>query len=378
MPDHSWSRPPARRRRLGFVAAVLVAGACGSGATPATTQAAATSAPNTTPAQPPTTTTTQPPTVTSLTPTTAATSTTVAPATTAAPESPAILVAGPEGIALVDKQPLVLPPDETELGEWVDAIPDGAGGLVYAGVGQDAQVIWWWPAAAAEPQLISFKPGRALHDAAVINGRPTAIVVDDPDPSPETEPEGFVQLITLEDGTTTTVRMVAGIEFGPSQVSYGDGVFLVTEVNDGCGALYAFDRSGNDVDLAGLPEPPCEIHFEVPYSGAAFGPADTGFAYVEQRTIPSEEPGGTISGAELVVVGSDGAEQRRIALNTGDELLGRVSFDGRWAIVEGGYDFDLEGRSQPVLVDTETGTVTRPDITGSRAVRLAASPVELG
>lgn len=334
----------------------------------------------TTTTQPPTTTvTTQPPTTTT-TSTASATTTTPAPTTTAAPvggDVPPILAAGPNGIQILGGETL-LPAIADEPGVWVDAVPDGRGGLVYAAAGDAAQIIWWWPAGAAEPVNVSFKPGRILHDVAEVGGRPLAVVVDNPDPSPDVEPEDYLQLVDLETGgATDTGRQVGGIEWGVSQVSHRDGVVLVTEVNHSCGDLYATDLAGADVSLPGLPVPGCEVHFEVPYAGAAFAP-DGGYAYVERHYTQTDEPGGRVTGSDLVVIGAEGAEAARIDLDTGNEHLGDVAFDGRWVIVGGEFD-PVEGRDRdPLLVDVVEGTVTRIDGNGAFSFRFAPSPLQVG
>ncbi len=365
-----------RRAFATAAAMLLLAAACGDdgGSTTAPPATEPTVAPTSTIAPITTTTTFAPP----------ATTTTAAPTTTTAPVSttttmalpadiPDILTAGPGGIGLL-AGPTLIPPVDPDIGLWIDAIPDGAGGLAYVGVGQDAPNIWWWPAGAAEPTQGSFKPGRILHDAAVIDGRPTAIVVDNPDPSPDAEPEDFVQLIDLATLETTTGRQVGGIEWGASQVSYRDGVFLVTEINHSCGALVAFDVAGADVDLPGLPEPPCLVHFEVPYGGADFGPAGTGYAYVEYHTEDSGEPGGMVTGADLVVIGEDGSETARIALGTGDARLGEVDYDGRFVLIAGPWELAAERPGTALLVDVAAATVGRLDAGEASSVHFAGEP----
>ncbi len=371
------------RALLAAAALVLLIAACGDDA--ATTSLPVVTDPPTTTTTTTVATTTTPTTTTSALPTTTTvppTTTTVAPTTTMAPgEPPAgfplILAAGPNGIEILGGATLV-PPIVDEPGVWVDAVPDGRGGLVYAAAGDAAQIIWWWPAAAAEPVLVSFKPGRTLHDVAIIDGRPMAVVVDNPDPSPDVEPEDYLQLVDLETGDVSrTGRQVGGIEWGVNQVSHRDGVYLVTEVNHSCGDLYATDLAGDDLPLPGLPEPPCAVHFEVPYGGADFGP-DGGYAYLERHYVQTDEPGGAITGSDLVVVAADGTERARIDLGTGDEHLRDVDYVGRWAIVGGEFDPVSGVDRDPLLVDVEQGTVTRLAGNGAFSFRFAPEPLQVG
>ncbi len=366
------------RGLLAATALTLVVAACGDDA--GSTVPPVTDPPSTTATLAPATTST-----TTATATTAAPTTLVPPPTTATDveggELPAgvspIVAAGPNGIEILGGATLV-PPIVDEPGVWVDAIPDGLGGLMYAAAGDAAQIIWWWPAGAAEPVLVSFKPGRLLHDVAIVDGRPMAVVVDNPDPSPEVEPESHLQLVDLETGDDSrTGLQVGGIEWGVNQVSHRDGVYLVTEVNHSCGDLYATDLAGGIIALPGLPEPPCAVHFEVPFSGAAFGP-DGGYAYVVQHYVQTDEPGGTITGSELVVVDPEGTERARIDLGTGDEYLGEVDFDGRWAIVGGEFDPNLGVDGDPLLVDADGGTVTRVAGNGAFSFRFAPEPLQVG
>ncbi len=368
-----------------FISVAIFVAACGDDA--GTTAPPATDPPPTTTTSAPTTTqpppTTTAPAATTTTAPAPTTTTTVAPTPTLpAPtdppdEAPPILAAGPRGIVILGGQTIV-PAIVDEPGVWVDAVPDGLGGLVYAAAGDAAQVIWWWPAGAGEPSIVSFKPGRFLHDVAVIDGRPTAIVVDNPDPSPDVEPADFVQLVDLETGdTTTTGRQIGGIEWGAPQVAYRDGVFLVTEVNHSCGDLLAFDLAGADVPLP-LPEPPCAVHFELPFGGADFGPPGTGFAYVEHHYADTGKAGGELTGADLVVIGDDGAEQARVALGTAGVPYDGVDFDGRWAVVETRYDFEGDRYLDPRLVDTRTGSVWTLAGREATSFRFAPDPLQVG
>ncbi len=336
--------------------------------TVATTTSTTTSAPATT------TTTAVPPTTTTVA--TATTTTTTTP--TDPPEGvPPVIAAGPNGIEILGG-PVLIPPIVDEPGVWVDAIPDGLGGLVYAAAGDAAQIIWWWPAGAAEPVLVSFKPGRTLHDVAIVDGRPMAVVVDNPNPAADVEPEDYLLLVDLESGDDSRIgRQVGGIEWGVNQVSHRDGVYLVTEVNHSCGDLYATDLAGADVPLPGLPEPLCAVHFEVPYGGADFGP-DGGYAYLERHYVQTDEPGGTVTGSDLVAVAADGTERARIDLGTGDEHLRDVAYDGRWAIVGGEFDPVAGVDRDPLLVDVEQGTVSRLAGDGAFSFRFAPEPLQVG
>ncbi len=327
-------------RRLAATAAVALAlAACGATTTtsrgPLPTDVAATST-STTAAAPSTTASRAPTTSRAPTP-----ETTEGPEPSCCDEVPQVVVAGRDGIAVTGGTAVVGPADG---GAWVTAIPDGAGGLVYAGVGQDvAQIVWWWPAGALDPVLVSFKPGRILWDAAVIDGAPTAIVVDDPDPSPDSEPEAVLQLLPLFGGDPIDV---ADLTPGAvAQVSYAAGRFLVAENVEGCAVLRAFDATGGPVDM-GLPDQECEAAV----TGAALAPGGERLAYA----LVESGAAGAPTAAAVVLVGPGGEPAtRRLGLEP-DTMTGAVDYDGRWVLVEGAFDEAAGGR--PALVaDTASG-----------------------
>ncbi len=320
-----------------------------------------------------------PSTTTTALPTPTTTTTTTAPPTQLPADLPPILTAGPNGIGYLGGDLILGPIPDDEPGEWVYAVDDGAGGLVYAAVGADVQTIWWW-GEGREPEVISFKPWRALHDAAVVGGRPVAIVEDNPDPSPDVEPEIYVQLVdlaTLEEDTVP--RQVGGIEWGISQVDHAGGRFLVTEVNHSCGEVYAFDASGADVDLPGVPAPACQIHFEVPYAGAAYAPDGSSFVVLERHTEDTGEPGGRVAGTDLVLY-RGGAEALRVPVAGPDVDLSGVDFDGRWAIVPGPFDAPAEQGGDPIVVDTQAADPAPISLAGNGAYsyRFLTVPLAVG
>lgn len=294
-------------------------------------------------------------------------------------ELPPYIAAGSGGISVgpSEARQLIPPIPSDQVGEWVDAAGDGAGGFVYVAVGDGGQVIWWWPAGAAEPQVVSFKPGRFFHGAAVIDGRPTAIVVDDPDPALGAEPREFVQLVDLADGGTEDLRQVGGIEWGAAQVSYRDGVFLVTEINHSCGDLVAFDRDGVDVALPLQPQPSCQIHFEVPYTGAILAP-DGSWAYLERHTVATGDAGGMLTHTELVVI-RDGAEAMRVEIAGEGVDVGPLQFDGRWALIHPGWSPDPDADPPFIVVDS-AGPIRVGELgfEGVTTLRFLETPLDIG
>ncbi len=359
-------------------ALAVLAAACGGDAAAPTSTAAATTTTTTSTTEVVATTTTP---GTSTTTTTAATTTTEAPAITL-DELPPLIGAGPDGITLgvIGGRQLVAPVPSDEPGEWVDAAGDGAGGFVYVAAGDSGQIIWWWPAGATEPRVVSFKPGRVFHEAAVIDGRPTIIVVDDPNPALGAEPREFVQLIDLEDGGTEEIRQVGGIVWGAAQVSYRAGTFLVTEFNHSCGDLVAFDRAGTTVRLPLHPVPACQIHFEVPYAGGVLSP-DGSWAYLERHTVASGEPGGTVTHTDLVVV-RDGTEAVRVEVAGEGVNPGALRFDGRWALIQPGWTVVQvpEEDPQPFIVVDTSGPirVATVDAVGFTSLRFLETPLATG
>lgn len=284
---------------------------------------------------------------------------------------PPILVAGTEGIGVLGEPPIVSAPSPDEPGVWLSAIPDGAGGLVYAGLGDGAQIIWWWPTESPEPLLISFKPGRVLHDVATIDERIVAVVTDDPDPFDDDQRQ-FLQLIDVEDGTITDVVRIADRPFEPVDVRFRAGWFVViTSASAGCGQLFAVNLAGERAGLDGIPEPLCS---PLPYRGVAFAPDGSSVAVLEELTTDTRER--ELIGTDLVVY-ERGQEKFRIAVAGPVDQLGRedhlfgLDYDGRWVVIGGRPDAASTKGANAIVVDTsliESRAVTI-DVDGALGVR---------
>ncbi len=314
-----------------------------------------------------------------------------APADTAAPAStttlpgprvvepvpadlPPLLVVTPDGIGLLGEPPIV-PAIVDEPGVWVTAVPDGQGGLVYAAAGDAAQIIWWWQAGAPEARLVSFKPGRVLHDVGTLDGRLVAVVSDDPDPLDDDHGE-YLQLLDLENGSVTVVGQVADRPFVVSDARFSGGGFVVsTSAQAGCGELFAVSMTGQRVSIEGVPVPPCS---PLPHPGVAIAPDGASLAVLEQLFL--DDHGRGLVRTDLVVYRA-GAESLRLTVaGTGDpdgleDRVAHLDYDGRWAVIRGPVDVDAEvpRAVDAIVVDT---AADRPraitiDAGGARDLRFA-------
>lgn len=293
---------------------------------------------------------------------------------------PPVLVAGPHGIGVLGEAPLISPPGPDELGLWVSAIPDGSGGLVYAGAGDAAQIIWWWPAGEADARLASFKPGRVLRDVAVIDERLVAVVTDDPDPLDDDSRE-FLQLIDLEptsgEASVREVGVVTEAAFAPLDVRYdGERFAMATFAHVGCGQLFAMGLDGQRSGLEGVPEPDCS---PVPYSAVAIAPGGASFALLEAKW---SAPSPSFVEHLDVVVYEEGVERFRFPVGQAHDLFDVLDFDGRWIIIGGPIEQESSRRAYAIVIDTSpTPIATRAiaiDVDGALGLRfLGDTPLSI-
>lgn len=148
------------------------------------------------------------------------------------------------------------------------AYADGAGGVVFQGVappqpGAPSAAVLWLPPDGSDAVTV-VEDGAAgtvtLHDAAVVDGQPTAVYTERSGDSPDTVEQRLV-LLPLPDGEPRRVRVVGGPEWGSSSVSVG-GDTLGMLVGLSAENWFSFvTTSGDEVTVTGNPLPedePCE------------------------------------------------------------------------------------------------------------------------
>ncbi len=150
-----------------------------------------------------------------------------------------VLLAGPDGV-FVDRPGGAAPVTDDPA---TVAAGDLRGGVVFASEGN----LWHVPGGASEARLLA--EGVDLHDVVAIGGRPTAIV----GANRSLEEVSTVVGIGLLDLDTRELRPLLeteGYEGGVTRVSYGGGIFAITEAAEGMEWFTFVDAAGNPVDVA--------------------------------------------------------------------------------------------------------------------------------
>ena len=143
------------------------------------------------------------------------------------------------------------------------AFHDGAGGVVFQGVAPPqpqapSPAIMWLPPDGSDAVTVVGDGAAervALHDAAVIDGTPTAVYTASTGDQPQTAEE-TLRLLRLPDGPTQPVAVVGGWESGARSVSHGGelfGVYRFAEASTWF-AFYGPDGEALELDVNPLPE----------------------------------------------------------------------------------------------------------------------------
>lgn len=289
---------------------------------------------------PPSATAAPPATSSALTlPTTAASitsTTTTEPASEAAPQ---ILVAGPDGVYLVEPG---AEPVQLVSGRAATAVDDGLGGLLYqvdAGrawhqTGEPRTTIVWWIPAGSERPLDLLVPALdqslTLEDAAVIDGDLTVFYRR----SEGDTPDEMVDILRYYDHATGTVTELmhgsvweAGFDVG----SVGGGIIAGTLCGQIESSCFFLDLDGHpfatpaDPSIAECEGPSCAGSCVVSPDGSRLAHAETPF---------DESTNATTAHHVVVSDMATGAELHRIEI---PQRGARVSLDisGDWILVNG-------------------------------------------
>jgi hypothetical protein len=251
-------------------------------------------------------------------------------------EAPEALLATRQGI-LIGGQPSAAA--DTEVMSVAD---DLEGGIVFSeGPGPDHDVswIWWRPAGSDESvPLLEFRhPEHGyLHQVGEFDDGRRLIVTRTTELA-SGEPEQYLELHDLDPSAASGRRVVqtGGIEWGAQSVSYAGGWFLITEVNHSCGSFYLIDHSGHRLENSSLPEPPCQVHFEVPFLHGRLSPDGSLLAYVGQDFELSQELGyPVVVRSHLTVVRLDTGEEilREQITDSAEHVVISMDFDGVWLV----------------------------------------------
>lgn len=316
------------------------------------------------------------PTASSPTTTTTTGSTTAAPDPVAWPEAaPSVLVATGGGI-LLGSDPYAAAGTPV-----VGAVDDLAGGVVFQ---TEAGDLWWVPVDSQESIPLS-APGEfqeSLHQVAEVDGE-RVVVVTRRYESQQAEPEEHLEVVVLggQGGPGRRLAVTGGIEWGAQSVSYAAGTFLVTEVNHSCGEMRLLGPTGEPLAAPGLPEPPCRVHFEVPFAHGRLSPDGSLLAYVAQTFAFNAALGYPVQVSSDVVVAelATGEELvRERVTDTATERVISMDFDGEWLVWARQPPGDEPGGTptgSEVFGLHLDGTRFRASVEGVRAVWLPRAPL---
>lgn len=251
--------------------------------------------------------------------------------------APDVLLGTTEGVLLRD-QPYAAS------GRPVDKVVDDLeGGVVFqtaTDIGETSE-LWWLPTGSEEPlpllELAESGGFRgSLHQVAEIDGERMLVVTRDIAPG-GVEPEEYLELAELTEKAEPDrrVTLTGGPEWGAQSVSYAAEAFLIVDVNDACGDIKLVDLSGAPIAAPGLPEPPCEVHFEVPFLHGRLSPDGSLLAYVAQNYQFDAELGYPIVIRSHLVVSDldtgDDVLREQITDPAGEQIVA-MDFDGEWLV----------------------------------------------
>ncbi len=267
----------------------------------------------------------------------------------------------------------------------VRAVYDLAGGIVWTRAGDGLELHWRATGSPSSQALPIGGPEGlegGLHQVANIDGTPAIVATRRISPEHQ-EPEEFLELYELsaEAPLIDQVIQTGGIEWGAQAVSYAAGVFLVTEINHSCGRLYLIDASGEEIDEPALPEPPCQVHFEVPFLHGRLSPDGSLIAYVAQTfEFDDELNQPVVVSSHLEVVDRAAGEEvlREQVTDEPTEVVASMDFDGEWLVwarVPPGGEPALAPAGSEVLGRHLVGARFQAEMEGVRSVWLPRAPL---
>ncbi|MCP5026828.1 MAG: hypothetical protein GY929_11155 [Actinomycetia bacterium] len=248
---------------------------------------------------------------------------TTPPVATTVPETfdGALLLAGRAGVTTLAGEVVVAPADPL-VGVRAVVVDDLAGGVVVLNEGDGAQSIQWLPAFGDARQLL-LGPELALHDAALLDEKPVAVVTSR-DAGSEAQ---VLQLVSLETGAASVVTTVAGADATAVSLSFGGGVFGVVRVGPGCPGLDLIDTAGRGVDAPAIPTAVCEAGAARPIGLVDIAPDGLSMAYTEQ--IVDVETG-RLDRTEVVVRRLDSADDVvRVEVGGASVKVSALDWNGR-------------------------------------------------
>ncbi|MCP3913480.1 MAG: hypothetical protein GY713_21335 [Actinomycetia bacterium] len=203
---------------------------------------------------------------------------TVPPVATTVPErfDGALLLAGRAGVTNLAGDVIVAAADPL-VGVRAVVVDDLQGGVVVLNEGDGAQSIEWIPALSDARQLL-LGPELALHDVAVVETDPVAVVTS----RDAASGAQVLQLVALETGAASVVTTLAGADATTVSVSFGGGVFGVVRVGPGCPGLDLIDTAGRLIDAPAVPDAICEAGAARPIGLVDIAPDGLSMAYTQQ------------------------------------------------------------------------------------------------
>jgi hypothetical protein len=242
-------------------------------------------------------------------------------------EAPDALLGTMDGVYLRDR-PLAVQGTRV-----MAAVDDLSGGIVYQEGSRDDGVIWWLPAQESSPRRVLPSEGvfhGLLFQVAEIEDRRVVVVAHRYELG---EADEYLELHPLNSGDMEQLAVVGGVEWFAERISYAHGLFAITDATHSCGTLYFLDRSGQEVEVPAEPEPPCEVHFEVPFLGATLSPDGSLVAYVAQQWMSEGHP--VVTSSDLVLASVETGEEllRQEVTSEPESRIIALDFDGEWIVM---------------------------------------------
>lgn len=264
---------------------------------------------------------------------------------------PPLLVAGDEGIQLIDA---------TETRTLLDvpasvAADDLMGGVVFQGVGSESgffgepeeSIVWWLPEGAEEPRSLLVPTGEQwlrLIGVEFVDGTPNVVYIRSDDRGDFDNARDTLRLYDFGSAEVSEVRTVGGWESGVGHVTFGEGIFASNWFGEAYSGFDFFDTSGDEVSVVGDPygdaicfdgmiEPGTEDTGAIVggrcFDNVAISPDGARIAF----TILQPDDEGIIRSLELVVVDTgSGSELYRMPIRT-EEPYSISSLDIRGDLV---------------------------------------------
>ena len=174
--------------------------------------------------------------------------------------------------------------------------------------------------------------------------------------------EGDILVRELTSGTTRSIGMNCGPEYGVTNVSFGGDAFVISA---GCDLSECISFASVEGDPVDRKSPTDDLPYnDAPYlRDASLSPNGKLLAYLEGPDVSGLSPEKATGDWTLVVLEQpSGEEKLRLAFARKDRYVNRLDFDGRWAILSFA-DREAEFGQWSGIAEGEPGPVAAIDTT---------------